>query len=430
MLSLFMAYYDFKWYGEDVVPVPFVSVVVTTVIAFVYIIAKHLAQKKTLEFTKEFRIVLFFFFAVQISVLGLYFNQPTSKNVLQFLKTDTHLLFYVFFVFVIIQLFDKTSLQKLLRFYYVCGIVIAFLGILQFIHLNLFNIHGLDQLLFGSKELYDIGISRVSSIFNEPSSLSYFLLDWMGVGLWYLLTRRQGKDWILVLLLLITFFFCASLGGYIGLSIFIFFVFREFPAIRNKLCIIAVICLIPILFFTFLSHFFIESVVRRATDVVSGYDPSMAMRLDSAQAALKVWLANPLVGVGIGNASFYTPAFYEGFWLYCIDSSVSHIAVDNVYLLILAENGIIGLAAFIIMIAGIIKQPRSAIVGMNGVNSNDQRLWILTRIFRIIVIRNFIELIIVGSLLSPRLWFNIAIYLSLKGQLRKRFLEPPCPSVV
>jgi O-antigen ligase len=432
MLSLFMVYYDFKWYGEGVVPVPFVSVVVTTVIAFVYIIGKHLAQKKTLEFTKEFRIVIFFFFAIQISVLGLYFNRPTYEKVLQFLKSDAHLLFYVLFVFVIIRLLDKALLQKLLRFYYICGIVLALLGMLQFIHLNLYHIPGLDQLLFGSKELYDTGITRVSSVFNEPSCFSYFLLDWMGVGLWYVLIRRQSKYWIFVVPLLITLFFCASLGGYIGFLVFLYLVFSEFTVIRS---------LILVLLSSFTSHFFVTSVASRITDVASGFDPSMVMRMDSVQAALKVWLTDPLVGVGIGNASFYTPAFYEGLWLYCIDSSAFHIAVDSVYLLILAESGIIGFAAFLIMIVTIIKQPltmplyyilntQTPIVVNNKGSLPDQELWILTRIFRITVIRNFIELIAVGTFLFPRFWFTIAIYMSLKDQLRKRFLEPFCPSVV
>jgi O-antigen ligase len=435
MLSLFMVYYDFKWYGEGVVPVPFVSVVVTTIIAFIYIIGKHFAQKKTLEFTKEFRIVLLFFFAIQISVLGLYFNKPTYEKVLQFLKTDAHLLFYVLFVFVIIRLLDRASLQKLLKFYYICGIVLAILGMLQFIHLNLNNITGFDQLLFGSKELYNTGISRVSAVFNEPSWFAYFLLDWMGIGLWYSLIRQQSKVWIFILPLLITLFFCASLGGYIGFLVLLFLCFLEFTVIRSKLYLVAFVSLILVLFSTSTSHFFVTSLASRITDVASGFDPSMGMRMDSVQAALKVWLIDPLFGVGIGNASFYTPAFYEGLWLYYIDSSAFHIAVDSVYLLILAESGIIGFVAFIIMIVVIIKQPltmkplyhilntQSPIAVNNKGSLPNQDLWILTRIFRIIVIRNFIELIMVGSFLFPRLWFNIAIYLFLKGRIRKEFRD-------
>lgn len=438
ILSLFMIYYDFTWYGKKIVPVPFISVAIATALAFFYLMIRKVVKKRPIKIPQELRVIFIFFSVVQLSFLGVYFNDPTNEKSFQFVKTNIHLLFYALFVFVIIQLFNKSLLQKLLRFYYVCGIIIASFGILQFIHLNLFQISGMDRLLFGCRELYTVGPSRVASIFNEPSWFSYFLLDWLGIGLAYSLTRKWKREFIAFIPLLIALFFSASLGSYIGLLMLIFLVSYEFPIRRFQLFLIIITILIPMMVWEITSQFFAESISSRIIPAISGADASVAMRLDSAQAALQVWLRNPIVGVGTGNASFYIHDFYKGIWWHAVQSSQFHIAVDNVYSLILAENGAIGFIVFIIMIYVIIKQPWSArslksmvhkqsLVEKSDKKLSNQDLWIFTKIFRIIVIVNFIELFMSGAFLFPRLWFNIGIYLFLKEELRKELGGSPEP---
>ena len=433
-----MIYYDFAWYGERIVPVPFISVVISTLLAFFYLMIRHFVEKTPIKITKEFRVILIFFPVLQLSILGLYFNGPTDEKLTQFFKTDAHLLFYIVFVFVIIQLFNKSSLQKFLKFYYVCGILIACFGILQFIHLNLINISGMDQMLFGTTKLYGKGPTRVASIFSEPSWFSYYLIDWIGIGLVHSLIRGWRKELIAVILLLLALFFSASLGGYVGLSLFIFLVLYQFPQIRLKLCVITIIILISIITWKFSSLFFIESMGSRIIDVIAGNDPSMQMRLDSAQAALHVWLRNPIIGVGIGNASFYTPEFYKAAWLYFTKDALFHIACDNALLTILAENGLIGFIAFIMMILAIIRQPRpggflnsilykKSVVKETDINSSNQIILIYEKIFRIIVMVSFIQLSFSGAFLYPRLWFIIGVYLALKEAVREKSIDSPSP---
>ncbi len=438
ILSLFMIYYDYIWYGEKIVPVPFVSVAIATTLAFIYLIIKKFIEKSPIRIAKEFRIILIFSFVVQLSFFGLYFNDPTNEKVFQFFKTDIHFLFYVLFIFVIIQLFNKPSFQKLLRFYYFCGIIVAFFGVLQFIHLNLFQLSGMDRLLFGCKELYTTGPIRITSIFNEPSGFSFFLLDWMGIGLAYSLTGKWKREFLVFIPLIIALFFSASLGSYIGLLALIFLVSYEFPTSRRQLFLIVIIIVIPMMFWEITSQFFAGVIGGRIIPAISGIDPSVSMRLDSAQAAFQVWLRNPIVGVGIGNASFHTYDFYKGIWWHSIQSPKFHIAADNAYSLILAENGAIGFIFFIIMIFAIIKQPwsvrslksmlyKQSFVEEPGKNFPDRDLWIFTRMFRIIVIMSFIELFLSCAFLFPRLWFNVGIYLFLKEEFRKKFVGSPKP---
>jgi O-antigen ligase len=433
-----MVYYDYKWYGDGFIAIPFVSVVMATTCTSFLLVIKRSLEKISIKMPKEFRAILFFFFVVQLSIIGMWLNAPTDPKIKQFLKTDMHLFFYVFFVFVIIQLLSGSIVNRLIRFYYVCGIIIASFGILQFIHLNLFEIPGMNQMLFGSRSVYSTKteLARVSSIFNEPSWFAYFLLDWMGIGLVYILTRNRRMELPIFVLLLMAFFCCASLGGYVGLSIFVFLVSLEFETVRSKIFLMAIICAIPLLFGTVISHFFTAAVTNRLQSVVAGADPSLMMRLDSFQAAFQVWQRNLLFGVGLGNASFYTPDFYKGIWLHVIKVGKFHAAVDSAFFLLLAENGIIGFAAFIAMIMVIVKRswPESISRRMFqnlklnvGDNKNmfQEKLWFLTKIFRIIVIVNFVELLVTGGLLFPRFWFNIAIYLFLKGRIRREFRDSP-----
>lgn len=421
ILSLFMVYYDTKWYEGGIVPLPFISVVTVTLITFVYLMMLKSIKRRSIKVSKEYRVLLFFFLVFQLSFLGIIFNGPTNAKIMQYIKTSVHLLFYILFIFVIIELFSKHLLLKLLRFYYICGITAALFGIVQFIHLNLFRIPGIDQLLFGSRQLFSMGQYRIASVFNEPAWFSYFLLDWMLIGLVYIAVRRGKKEFIFLSILLIAFFCSASLGGFVVLSILIFLILSQFQVIQRRFYLIVAISLLPILLSPVMSQFFLDSIVRRIGHVTVGGSSSMDVRWDAAQATLQVWLRNPIVGVGTGNASFYTPEFYKGIWLDRVINPTAHIASDNVYTLILAENGAIGFIALIVMLWVFIKQQD---VGLSKSMLNAQsliyrKLWLFTRVFRIIVILNFIELFIIGGFLFPKIWFNLGVYLVLKQRLRE-----------
>ena len=424
-LSLFMVSYDYKWYGEKTVPIPFISVVMATTAAFIYLLMKKIVAKSPIKMPKEFRMILLLFFALQVSIIGLCLNDPTNEKIFQFLRTSVHLLFYVLLVFTIVQLLDFKLLQKIMKFYYVCGIIAACLGILQFMHLDLFRIPGMDQLLFGSKKLLAMGPIRVTSVFNEPSVLSYFLLDWLAIGLAYFLVRGRKIQLLGLVPILVAFYFCGSVGGYIGLSVMALLLLYKFPTTRRQLVLIVIIIIIPLMIWIFPSDYFKESISNRIAQITSGIDPSMSMRLDSAQAAVKVWLKSPVVGVGIGNASFYTPLYYEAGWLLYTEDSLFHITADSVFLIILAENGMIGFIAVIIMMLTIIKQQRqvmplksppnnNALLDENDEISSGRDILIFANIFRIVVIVNFIGFISSGAFLFPRVWFDMGLLLSVK----------------
>jgi O-antigen ligase len=289
----------------------------------------------------------------------------------------------------------------------------------------------MDQLLFGSKRLLAIGPVRVTSIFNEPSVLSYFLLDWLAIGLAQILVRRRMIQLLGLVPILVAFYFSGSAGGYVGLSVLAMLLLCEFPIIRRQLSLLVIIVIIPLLIWIFPSDYFKESISDRITQIASGVDPSMSMRLDSAQAAIKVWLKSPGVGVGMGNASFYAPEYYKAGWLLYTKEALFHITSDSGLLSILAENGIIGLVAFILMILAIIQQPGNVKFakspadkkvpphGIDNVSSSSD-IMIFVKILKIIVIVNFVELVFSGAFLFPRVWLDVGLLLSVKTAIGSR----------
>lgn len=426
ILSLFMSYYDYLWYGEKIVPLPYVSVVSTSLIAFYFKMIAISIKNRKIEFPKELYYILLFYFISQFSIIGIYLCGLKAEKLLQFLRTDIHFLFYIFFVFTLIQLFSKNEILKFLRFYYLCGGILTLFGILQFVHLNIFYISGFDQLIFGSSNI-ERGFNRVSSIFNEPSWFAFFLIDWMVIGFGFILVRGLRKEWIIIFLIVTAFFFTGSLGGYMIFIALLFLMVVRHKAIPKYIYLLFIILLL--LIYASFTNFFNDMIVGRIKVLYT--DPSFQMRLNSIQAAIKVWSKSPIIGVGIGNASFYTPEFYQGYWLYYYlkGEMMFHAAIDSVFFTILAENGLIGLIGLIGMYFGIIKDKneiKSVDLKIKNItdtqengNSSKRDLWIFKKIFKIVIFVNFIEFIVSGSFLTPRIWFNIGIYLSLKQALLK-----------
>lgn len=419
IVSLFMVYYDYAWYKERILPVPFGSVVFAASLAFLFVMTEILVKRTNIRLSRELGAIFLFYVVIQSSLIGLYLNDITDEKLVQYLKTNVHLLFYVIFVVIIIALFGRGRLTMPLRFYYLCGTAVAAFGILQFIHLNISRIAGFEHLLFGSQDI-DQTFRRVSSIFNEPSWFAFFLLDWMAIGLGYIFLKGTIREWALFVLLVIAFFVSSSLGGYVGLGTLIVLTLLEFRNSSRKFYVILGLVLIPLFIYSFFSILFLELVGGRIRAIYD--DASFQMRIDSIQAAIEVWLKNPIFGVGIGNASFYTPEYYKGFWLYLYRVGTDlHMAVDSVFFRILAENGLVGFIAFIFMYYGLVKYEKKYKFHLSGRNGPvDDETVIFTKIFRIIVLVNFAGFIVSGSLLDPRIWFNIAFFLSFKRAVADR----------
>lgn len=84
-------------------------------------------------------------------------------------------------------------------------------------------------------------------------------------------------------------------------------------------------------------------------------------RMSQMQAGWRMFLTHPLTGVGPGNFSTAYPRYAVGSWY------VSRGHAHNYYLHLAAETGAIGLLAYLALLAGIVRQLRSALKGYNNI---------------------------------------------------------------
>ena len=349
----------------------------------------------------------------------------TVDHARHFFKTDLHLFFYIAFVFVMLGLLNRRLFWKILRLYYLCGLVAAFLGILQSINVNYLAIPGMDRFLFGSSFLYkDPGAYyRAGATLGEPGDFGYFLIHWIGIGTAYFLSRRRKRELINMGIFLTALLMSAPLGAIITVIVFIFWGVIEFRInigfLRSVTVIVSIVLLFT--FLSFQSSFFHLLIIDRFTSAVSGSDGSANVRVNSSKMAIQVWLDNPIVGVGIGNYRFYR---LEKLGVHYRGGVIRAGGVDSIYSLTLVENGLVGFIALSTMILIIIKLPRSMQSpgrqsrGENNSCSMFTQEWIFTKMFRTLVTMNFFELFIVGRFLYPKLWFNIALFIYLKNLQR------------
>ena len=144
----------------------------------------------------------------------------------------------------------------------------------------------------------------------------------------------------------------------------------------------------------------IEQIVAQP---VNDENFSVIERLAHWLAAERMWESAPWLGVGPGNYATVYPAVRLPFW----EDALGH--AHNVYLNVLAETGLIGLAAYLLMWVGIIgwlwRQSRQQIAG-----SWEQALLVgvLGVVAHLTVHQLFDNLYVQGIQLQLALWLGVA----------------------
>ena len=79
------------------------------------------------------------------------------------------------------------------------------------------------------------------------------------------------------------------------------------------------------------------------------YDYDTGGRLYAWQAALELWKNHPVIGVGPGNLEFLSPVIQER-----MGASFITPSTHNIYLRVLAENGVLGLVSLIVLLVSVL----------------------------------------------------------------------------
>lgn len=239
-------------------------------------------------------------------------------------------------------------------------LVTAF-GIFQFLG----DIVGLPQSITGLRDLYTkdiLGFPRVQSVALEPLYFANFLLLPLCLILAVFLNKAvKVNSWILgglVALGGLNLVLTVSRGAYIAFAvsflILTIFLFKKIFTLRNIIFFIIIVSLVSFGAYKFFSlEDTLEDFMQHSVNLFEG--ASYDERVDTFEIAERAWQEHPVIGIGPGsfgpyaaNHPYVTPA--DGFRI-----------VNNEYLELLAESGILGLAVFAIIVLILIIRTLKAI---------------------------------------------------------------------
>lgn len=246
------------------------------------------------------------------------------------------------------------NLKKIILVLLFSSFIVGIFGLFQFGGdiIGLPNSITLLKIGYG-KETF--GFPRIQAFSMEPLFFANYLLIPISLALAYFFDKVNiiKRWWLIVLLgiLLLNFILTLSRGGYLGLItvviLFLFFYARKIFSWRN-------IIIIAVCFFVFLGAMFALSkgrgdslgkFINQATvkDRFKGSE-SVQGRLMAYEGALQIFSKHRLTGIGIGNYGPYVAKFPEQ------TPKTGWAVVNNEYIEVLTETGIIGLSTFVILI--------------------------------------------------------------------------------
>ncbi|MFH1536851.1 MAG: O-antigen ligase family protein, partial [Patescibacteria group bacterium] len=301
---------------------------------------------------------------ILINILAIY-NAPNIE------RSTMVLLFIIFTSFVALLIPNlikkKENLNKMLYVLFFSYSLVTIFGIYQFLG----DIVGLPPELTGLRELYTkdvLGFPRVQSTALEPLYFANYLLLPFCLLLTVFLTKSlKLKPYILASLVALgglNLVLTVSRGAYIAfaasLIIVCIFLFKKVFTPRNIIYFIIVVSLVSVGAVKFLNlENALEDFTEHTQSIFEG--ASYEERVDTFSESQRAWSTHPLIGIGPGSFGPFSSSHP-----YVVPQDGYKI-VNNVYLEILAESGILGLALFIlIIIILIIRNIKAIIVEQNN----------------------------------------------------------------
>lgn len=300
-----------------------------------FVIAMLLSLTQAVDLTRAVEILLFVIFTIALS----------------FLATN--------------MITDEERLKKVIKVLFISATIVGLFGLFQFFG----DAAGLPQSLTLLKTGYTaviFGFPRIQAFSLEPLFFADYLLIPLSLSLAYFMSKDKiAKHWTLaalLILLLINFILTVSRGAYLGLVVtlllFIPFYIRRIFSWRNLLIVVIIAVSSYGVFFA-LSHgnnYAITNFVKHVTnqDSTNGSD-SITSRLDAYKLALSIYNRYPQLGIGLGNYGPYAANYPQSAPI------TGWAVVNNEFLEILAETGLVGAITFGLILLVIIWRSLNAI---------------------------------------------------------------------
>jgi len=225
------------------------------------------------------------------------------------------------------------------------GVLVSILGIIQSLG-GMFNFNQ-SQMMF-----YQEKFMRAYSTFGHPNQFAGYLLCIIPITLvrcLYSLDKRSKVSMAVGLLIMLTAFILTYTRG-AWLSALIVGIGWLYASVSKKTFAVALAGLVIgfILLFAAASHLHQPAVIQRIISIAHLHqDDSVNVRTRCVQTAMRMFCEHPLIGFGAGEyATNIRKYFGEDY--YAWEAVNKHI--HNLYLQILIESGLLGLAGFLLFV--------------------------------------------------------------------------------
>lgn len=294
-------------------------------------LARIMVMRQRIIGIKNGTYVLLFLLSVALSSIA------ACDQEIVFVKVQTFIQLIVFYFLCVNLINGEKMLRRVLWVFVLFTGLSAILGVLQYF-----------GIIFGGMGTWE-GAVRVAAGARGSDTFSTCLFTGMFITIGLLLGEKAKIAKIvlppIIPLIIAASIFTFSRGGAVAfLGGLLYFTIRQKKRIKPIIMMLLLVLLvIP----------FIPEVYRsRLSPSYAATDPSVLNRIYASKAALKIWLHNPLTGVGIGNFRVhgikYMPLGFK-----------SHMVTHNTYAEVLAELGILGFVFFTAIIYRTLKSMRS-----------------------------------------------------------------------
>lgn len=341
---------------------PFIGSILFVAAAYLHPI-QFMPALKYSSFTTAFAFIIFLVWAFHILIYR-DFSIPKSRQVPCFIgfaviatissamRWEESAFYYVDLLKVFILYFLIANLTKTKKHISIIVAVMLILGLLGSLLAVYQYTHGIGLQMSG-------GILRVTGFSNNPNDfgISLLLLIPFSLGL----IMKNKNPWLkitifgLLCVYLLGILISFSRAVYLGLPLVLVLSVWKLMN-KEKRLISAVLILILI---TIVLLFLPQQFWNRINSIImTGADPSIWSRLDGDIVGLKMMMANPVIGVGIGRwQQEYWPIAYASPLIRTKSSSVPH----NLFVEVGSETGVTGLILFSLLIFYALRELQQSI---------------------------------------------------------------------
>lgn len=361
----------------------------------------------------SFPISLFLIF----SLISLTQSEYLPRSILVFV----FILFTIALSYLVTNLVDsKEKLIKIVQMIFFSTFVICLFAFWQLIG----DIVGLSTALTGLKQGYTkivFGFPRLQAFSMEPLYLANFLFVPLGLAVSLFLDKvdliKRKYLYVLLAAIIIVIVLTVARSALIGLFGMILFLFvvraRRIFTVRNVVLAIASALILltstyyilsyssPQAFEQFVSHVKLEDI---------SVSESGAGRLQAFQSAIDFFQESPFIGIGLGNYAVHL----QGGSLATREITNWEI-VNNEYLEILTETGILGFISFILIIILLFSRSIKAYFQSQDSILKSVLIGLLAALVGILVQYNFFS-----TLYIIHIWFLIGLIVATRNLIISR----------